>query len=345
MKQRSQRKSNDSSSFASADEPMNPTLEMGRKVIRMEAEALLQMSQRLDECFGEAVTLMRFAVEAKAKIVVVGVGKSGNVGHKIVATLNSTGATAVMLHSQNALHGDLGVVSEGDVILALSYSGETAELLLVLPHLKRACSGLIAITGKSGSTLAEHADVVLDSSVEREACPLDLAPTSSSTAMLVMGDALAMALLDARGFTEEDFARYHPGGSLGRALLTKVADIMRSGEAMAQVAESATVADALLAMTKARSGACVVTCADGTLAGVFTHGDFVRAFQREPMIGERDVADFMTRRPVTVLASALAVQAVNMIGSHRIDDVVVLGDAGQPVGLVDTQDLARLRLV
>jgi arabinose-5-phosphate isomerase len=163
--------------------------------------------------------------------------------------------------------------------------------------------------------------------------------------MLVMGDALAMALLDARGFTEEDFARYHPGGSLGRALLTKVADIMRSGDAMAKVAESATVAAALLAMTKARSGACVVTRADGGLAGVFTHGDFVRAFQREPMIGERDVADFMTRQPVTVMASALAVQAVNMIGSHRIDDVVVLGDAGQPVGLVDTQDLARLRLV
>jgi arabinose-5-phosphate isomerase len=325
--------------------PINTLLDMGRKVIRMEAEALLLMSQRLDGSFSQAVSLMRSAIEAKAKIVVCGVGKSGNVGHKIVATLNSTGATAVMLDSQNALHGDLGVVSEGDVVVALSYSGETSELLLVLPHLKRACSGLIAITGKLASTLAEHADVGLDSSVEREACPLDLAPTSSSTAMLVMGDALAMALLEARGFTEEDFARYHPGGSLGRALLTKVADIMRSGDAMAQVAETASVAAALLAMTKARSGACVVTRADGTLAGVFTHGDFVRAFQREPMIGERAVADYMTRAPVTVLASALAVQAVNMIGSHRIDDVVVLGGEGQPVGLVDTQDLARLRLV
>ncbi len=318
---------------------------MGRNVIRMEADALTDLAQRLDDRFCQAVDLMRDALARKSKIVIVGVGKSGNIGHKIAATLNSTGATCVVLHSQNALHGDLGVIADGDIAIAMSYSGETPELLLLLPHLKRVCSGLIAITGNPSSTLAEHADILLDTSVQREACPLNLAPTSSSTAMLVMGDALAMALLDARGFTEEDFAKYHPGGSLGRALLTKVADIMRTGTAMATAPQNATVASVLLAMTHARSGACVILADDGNLAGVFTHGDFVRAFQREPLLAERAVADFMTRNPITVMASALAVQAVNMIGSHRIDDVVVLGDDHRPVGLVDTQDLARLRLV
>jgi arabinose-5-phosphate isomerase len=193
--------------------------------------------------------------------------------------------------------------------------------------------------------LAEHADLVLDTSVEREACPLNLAPTSSSTAMLVMGDALAMALLDARGFTEKDFARYHPGGSLGRALLTKVSDIMRTGDSLASVHESATVNDALVAMTRARSGACVIATSEGKLAGVFTHGDFVRSFQKNPQLGAHAVADYMTRQPITVQASSLAVQAVNTIGSHRIDDVVVLDDELRPVGLVDTQDLARLRIM
>jgi arabinose-5-phosphate isomerase len=321
------------------------SIDLARRVIAMESDALRALSDRLDDSFTLAITLLQSTLDQRGKIVVVGVGKSGNIGYKIAATLNSTGATAVVLNSQNALHGDLGLLSDGDAVIALSYSGETAELLHLLPFLKRSAGVVISLTGKMNSTLAEYSDVVLDTSVEREACPLNLAPTSSSTAMLVMGDALAMALLDARGFTEEDFARFHPGGALGRALLTKVSDIMRSGDSFAVVTLAATVSEALIAMTKARSGACVILEDDGKLAGVFTHGDFVRSFQKDPQLGSHFVAEYMTRKPITVLASSLAVQAVNTIGSHRIDDVVVLDDCGCPVGLVDTQDLARMRIM
>ncbi len=324
---------------------MMDVIGFAQQVILQEAEALQVMARRLDLAFAHSVKALQKVLENQCKIVVVGVGKSGNIGHKIAATLNSTGATAVVLNSQNALHGDLGLLSDGDAVIALSYSGETVELLHLLPFLKRSAAVVIAMTGKPASSLAEHADWVLDTSVEREACPLNLAPTSSSTAMLVMGDAVAMALLNARGFTEEDFARYHPGGALGRALLTKVADIMRTGESLAKIPLDATVNDALVAMTRARSGACVVVDENDFLAGVFTHGDFVRAFQRDPQLGSREVIQYMTRKPITVSASSLAVQAVNTIGSHRIDDVVVLDDQGRPVGLVDTQDLARMRIV
>lgn len=320
-------------------------IRFAQQVMVQEAEALQAMAQRLDASFSAAVQALQDTLDRQRKIIVVGVGKSGNIGHKIAATLNSTGATAVVLNSQNALHGDLGLLSEGDAVIAMSYSGETAELLHLLPYLKRSAGTVIALTGKPSSTLAEHADMVLDTSVEREACPLNLAPTSSSTAMLVMGDALAMALLEARGFTEADFARYHPGGALGRALLTKVADIMRAGDSLAKVSVYASVNDALVAMSKARAGACVIVHEDESLAGVFTHGDFVRSFQRDPQLGPLGVANFMTKQPITVRASSLAVQAVNTIGSHRIDDVVVLDENNKPVGLVDTQDLARMRIV
>jgi arabinose-5-phosphate isomerase len=317
----------------------------GRRVIEWEAEALRAMAARLGDPFARAVEGLRQVLDARGKIVVVGIGKSGNIGHKIAATLNSTGSTAVVLNSQNALHGDLGLLSDGDAVIALSYSGETAELLDLLPHIKRFDVQVIALTGKPDSTLARHADVTLDTSVEREACPLNLAPTSSSTAMLVMGDALAMVLLEARGFTEEEFARFHPGGALGRALLLKVSDIMRAGEAFATVPVGSTVRDALVAMTESRSGACAVVDGDGTLAGVFTHGDFARSYQKDSGVGDRPVAELMTPRPVTVPAAALAAEAVKTIGSHRIDDVVVLDAEGRPVGLIDTQDLARLKIV
>jgi arabinose-5-phosphate isomerase len=320
-------------------------LAKARQVIEIETEALQGMAARLDGGFTRAVAILKDTLDRRGKIVVAGIGKSGNIGHKIAATLNSTGATAVVLNSQNALHGDLGILSDGDAVLMLSYSGETSELLDVLPHVKRFDVQVVALTGKPTSTLAEHSDVTLDTSVDREACPLNLAPTSSSTAMLVLGDALAMVLLEARGFTEEQFARFHPGGALGRALLTKVSDIMRAGDQLAQVAEGATVRDALVAMTKARSGACVVTATDGKLDGIFTHGDFARCYQADPHVGDRLVADFMTRRPISVSADSLAVEAVQTIGSHRVDDVVVLDAAGRAVGLVDTQDLARLKIV
>lgn len=320
-------------------------LAKARWVIETEIEGLKRMSSRLDHQFVEAVRILRETLDAKGKIVVVGVGKSGNIGHKIAATLNSTGGTAVVMDSQNALHGDLGLLSDGDAILALSYSGETRELLDLIPFIKRFDVQIIALTGRPGSTLSRLSGVTLDTSVEREACPLNLAPTSSSTAMLVMGDALAMVLLESRGFTEADFARFHPGGSLGRALLTRVSDIMRSDAALPTVQEDSDVFGALDAMNQARAGACLILDEDGRLAGIFTHGDFARSFRADPKLGEKPVASLMTRRPITVRDDALAVEVLRTLGENRIDDIVVIGGDGRPVGLIDSQDLARLKIV
>ena len=320
-------------------------VERGRRVFEIEIEELRRVSLSLDESFNQAVTVLKKTLDDKGKIVVIGIGKSGNIGHKISATLNSTGATAVVLNSQNALHGDLGMLSDGDAVIALSYSGETSELLDLLPFIKRSDVRIIGITGQAESTLEKHSNVTLLTTVEREACPLNLAPTSSSTAMLVMGDALAMALLESRGFTDQDFSRFHPGGSLGRALLTKVSDIMRSGSDLASVSHQATVHDALSAMSQARSGACVITTDDGTLAGIFTHGDFARSFQENPDIGSRSVSELMTSTPITLSSDSLAAEALTTIGTHRIDDIVVLDSEGKPTGLVDTQDFARLKLI
>jgi arabinose-5-phosphate isomerase len=321
------------------------SLEKARRVIETEIDGLRRMSGLLGESFVEAVEVLRLTVVGRGKIVVVGVGKSGNIGHKIAATFNSTGATAVVLDSQNALHGDLGLLSDGDVVLALSYSGETRELLDLLPFIKRFEVKVISLTGNSDSTLARLSEVTLDTSVEREACPLNLAPTSSSTAMLVMGDALAMVLLESRGFTEEDFARFHPGGSLGRALLTRVSDIMRSDAELPTVGVTADVFAALDAMNRARAGACLVLAPDGGLAGIFTHGDFARGFRMDPLLGGKPVASLMTRNPIAVRSDALAVEVLRTLGQNRIDDIVVLDPAGIPVGLIDTQDLARLKIV
>lgn len=323
---------------------MDP-LALARNVIEIETAGLTRMAERLGPGFSEAVGILKSTLENRGKIVVAGIGKSGNIGHKIAATLNSTGATSVVLNSQNALHGDLGLISDGDAVLLLSYSGETSELLDLVPFIKRFDVRVIALTGQPDSTLSKLADITLDTSVEREACPLNLAPTSSSTAMLVMGDALAMVLLDSRGFTEEDFARYHPGGSLGRALLTRVSDIMRGGDDLPTVPENALVIDALITMNRARSGACLILAADGSLAGIFTHGDFARGYQKDASLGEKPIAALMTRRPITVRADSLAVEAVKTIGQNRIDDIVVIGDDGKPVGLIDTQDFARLKII
>jgi arabinose-5-phosphate isomerase len=316
-----------------------------RWVIEMQAGSLKEMASRIDDSFGEAVKTIHQALDARGKVVVIGVGKSGNVGHKIAATLNSTGATAVVLNSQNALHGDLGLLSDGDVVLALSYSGETEELLGLMPFLRAFDVKIIALCGKVGSSLSRSADVSLDTSVSREACPMNLAPTSSSTAMLVMGDAIAMVLLEARGFSENDFARYHPGGSLGRALLLKVGDVMRREEKMPTVPISARVVDAVVEMNRSRAGACLVIDPDGKLAGIFTHGDFARGYEKNPGLGALPVADLMTRNPISLTEDSLAVEAVKQVGEKRIDDIVVVDTAGKPVGLIDAQDLARLKLV
>lgn len=320
-------------------------LARARRVIEIEIDGLRRMAGLLDGGFVDAVELLRGTLESRGKIVVVGVGKSGNIGLKIAATFNSTGATAVVLDSQNALHGDLGLLNDGDAVLALSYSGETRELLDLLPFIKRFDVRVVAITGKPGSTLSQLSDITLDSSVEREACPLNLAPTSSSTAMLAMGDALAMVLLESRGFTEEDFAKFHPGGSLGKALLTRVSDIMRRGGELPVVGEEADVLGALDAMNRARAGACLIVGTDGRLSGIFTHGDFARSYRSDPQLGVKPVASLMTRGPVTVREDTLAVEVLKTFGRSRIDDIVVVDGEGRPVGLVDTQDLARLKIV
>lgn len=320
-------------------------LAKARFVIETEMEGLRRLSGLLDESFITAVRILHHTLDHRGKIVVIGVGKSGNIGHKIAATFNSTGGTAVVLDSQNALHGDLGLLSDGDAVLALSYSGETRELLDLMPFIKRFDVQVIALTGKPGSTLARLSEVTLDTSVEREACPLNLAPTSSSTSMLVMGDALAMVLLESRGFTEEDFARFHPGGSLGRTLLTRVSDIMRSDVDLPTVADDADVAAALDAMNRVRAGACLILDGAGGLAGIFTHGDFARGYRLDPLLGGKPVASLMTRRPITVRADALAAEVLRTLGQNRVDDIIVVDGEGRPVGLIDTQDLARLKIV
>lgn len=320
-------------------------LDRARRVIDLEVGELQRLGGRLDESFARAIELLLPCVEHRGKIVVCGVGKSGHIGEKIAATLTSTGSPAVVLNSLNALHGDLGVVADGDVILALSYSGETDELVNILPALARFDVKIVAITGNPKSFVALNSHVHLDVSVEQEACPLNLAPTSSTTAMLVLGDAIAMVLLEARGFTKEDFARYHPGGRLGRTLLLKVRQIMRGMDQMAVVAPPTPIREVLHTMARARAGAAVVVGDDGALAGIFTHGDFGRHFQTNPDLLERHVGDFMTRRPVTVGGEKLAVEVLHILEKHRIDDLVVLDEASRPIGVVDSQDLARFRLV
>lgn len=320
-------------------------LEKARRVIDLEVSELQRLQARLDSGFVEAVELIRRAVESRGKVVICGVGKSGHIGEKIAATLTSTGSPAVILNSLNALHGDLGVIADGDVILALSASGETDELVNILPALARFDVKIIAMTGNRKSTLGQNSHVVLDVSVEQEACPLNLAPTSSTTVMLVLGDALAMVLLESRGFTKDDFARFHPGGRLGRTLLLRVSNIMRGPEQMALVTPTQLVREVLQEMTTRRAGAAVAVAETGQLAGIFTHSDFARHFQQNPGIGELPVEQFLTRSPITVAADKLAVEVLHIVEKHRIDDVVVLDSDGRPVGVVDSQDLARFRLV
>ena len=320
-------------------------LEKARRVIDTELNEVQRLRSRIDESFSRAVSMILQAVENKGKIVVVGVGKSGHIGEKIAATLTSTGSPAVVLNALNALHGDLGVICDGDVILALSYSGKTEELNKIIPALARFDVKLIAMTGNPKSFLAQNCDVHLDVNVEQEACPLHLAPTSSTTAMLVLGDALAMVLLEARGFDKEDFARFHPGGNLGRSLLLKVGQIMRPIDQMAVIAPESTVREALHAMAEARTGASVVVNGDGALAGIFTHGDFGRHIQTCPGLLEKKAADFMTRNPITIRNDRLAAEVLRLLEHHRIDDLVVVDEANKPVGLVDSQDLARFKLL
>ena len=321
---------------------MNAQNKIAKQVIDIEIEALELLRENLDSKFEIAVKVCQDCLLNMGKIVIIGVGKSGNIGRKISATLNSTGSTSVVLDVQNALHGDLGVVSPNDCIIALSYSGETAELLALLPYLKVMNVKIVGITGKENSSLCNQADTCIITPVEREACPLGLAPTSSTTSALVAGDALAMTLLDQRGFTKEEFAKYHPAGSLGRRLLLKVSDIMRTGNRLAQVTESSTIEEAINTMIHSRSGLCVVIDEQKRTVGVFTHGDFARAYNAEHHISSDPVANHMTRNVVSILESAYALTAKESLTTNEVDDLVVIDESGIVVGVIDSQDLNAL---
>ena len=320
-------------------------LAKAREVFDIEIAALKSVRAQLDKSFDAAVEVIIAALKQRGKIVIVGIGKSGNVGSKIAATLTSTGSTAVVLNSVDALHGDLGIVNDGDVILALSYSGESEELLNLLPALKRFSVKIISLTGNVKSSLARHSDLALSVKVPKEACPFNLAPTSSTTATLVLGDALAMAVLQARGFKQKDFAKYHPSGAIGRAMLLRVGDIMRSGERNAIAFENLSVKEALLVMTHAKSGSLAVVNARGKLAGIFTDGDFRRHMANDENLLSQPLKKIMTRKPICVRDTALAVEALKIFNDRNIDDLIVVNAKGEPVGLIDSQDLPKLKIV
>ena len=303
------------------------------------------MKSRLKATFSQAVELITYALAKRNKLVVVGVGKSGNIGRKIAATFTSTGAPAVLLDSVDALHGDLGILNDGDIVLALSYSGETDELIDLLPAMKRFSVRIVAITSAPKSTLGQHADVVLNVKVPKEACPFNMAPTASTTASLVMGDALAMAVLDARGFKKSDFTQRHPSGAIGRALLLRVGDIMRSGSRNPIAPQTMPVRDALLIMGKAKSGSVSVVNKSGKLAGVFTDGDLRRRLSKDNAVLDQPLAKVMTRRPTTIREDALAADAIRIFNERSIDDLIVVNTRREPVGLVDSQDLPKLKAV
>ncbi len=320
-------------------------LDRAREVFQIEIEALRSVAERLDDSFSSAVEMIVACLRERGKIVVLGIGKSGNIAKKIAATLTSTGSPALVLDSVDALHGDLGILIDGDVILALSYSGETEELVQLLPALKRFSVSIIAFTAKANSFLGKQSDLILDVSVPKEACPFNLAPTASTTAMMAMGDALAMAILQARGFTKKDFAKHHPSGSIGRSLLLTVKDIMRTGTRNPVALQSLSVQEALLVMTECRSGSLSVVGKGGRLVGVFTDGDLRRKMAHTPDLLSRKLSEVMTKKPVCLPADALVVEALKIFDDRQIDDLIVVNEHHHPVGIVDSQDLPKLKVM
>ena len=320
-------------------------LKHARQVLDIELAGLKAVRSQLDGQFITAVNILKEALRRRNKLVVVGIGKSGNIGQKISATFNSTGATSVLLDTANALHGDIGLLEDGDVVLALSYSGESDELLNLLTAIKKFPVQIVALTGAPKSALAKLSDVVINASVPKEACPFNLAPTASTTAMLSLGDALAMALLQARGFKKKDFARYHPSGAIGRALLLHASDIMRTGKRLAIAPRNATVQEALLIMTRAKSGCVCVVGKTGKLLGVFTDGDLRRLMASSgDALLKQLLSTVMTAKPTTIRDTALAVEALKIFHARKIDDLIVINAKREPVGLVDSQDLPKLKL-
>jgi arabinose-5-phosphate isomerase len=315
---------------------------LARKTFEIEAAAVLSMAARIGPEFAAAVEAV---LSCKGRVVVMGMGKSGHIGRKIAATLASTGTPAMFVHPGEASHGDLGMITAADVVLAISNSGESEELTVILPTLKRLQVVVIALTGGAQSALARHATVVLDSSVAQEACPLNLAPTASTTAQLAMGDALAVALLDARGFKPEDFARSHPGGSLGRKLLTHVGDVMRSGAAVPSVLPAASLSELMREMSAKGLGASAVVDAQQQVLGIFTDGDLRRLIEKGADLRAICAADVMHANPRTLNSASLAVDAVALMEQYRITSVLVVDAAGRLCGALNTNDLMRAKVI
>jgi arabinose-5-phosphate isomerase len=317
-------------------------LALARRVLALEAAAVASLAPELDDAFLHAVDLL---LACRGRVVVSGIGKSGHIARKLAATLASTGTPAMFVHPGEASHGDLGMVTPGDVVLAISNSGESDELAAIVPALKRLGVTLVAMTGRADSTLARHADHVISSAVDQEACPLNLAPTASTTAQMALGDALAVALLDARGFREEDFARSHPGGALGRKLLMHVHDLMRSGDAVPQVGPQASFNDLLREMTHKGLGFTAVADAAGRPVGIFTDGDLRRLIERGADLRTLVAADVMHTGPKLVAADALAVDAAGLMERHRITSVLVVDAGGMLVGALNSNDLMRAKVI
>ena len=323
-------------------QPSPQALDLARKVLRIEADAILALGERLDGAFLDAVGLI---LAGRGRVIVSGIGKSGHIGRKIASTLASTGTPAFFVHPAEASHGDLGMITPDDVVIAISNSGESMEVLNILPSIKRQGAKLIAITGRPQSTLARDADVHLDAAVAQEACPLNLAPTASTTAVLALGDALAVALLDARGFGAEDFARSHPGGALGRRLLVRMRDVMRQGDALPVVKPSASVAEATREISRGGIGIAIVVDAQHHVAGVFTDGDLRRAIVSGRDLAALSVADVMTRSPRTISADKLTAEAVEMMEKYRINQLPVLDADGVLIGALNMHDLFRAKAI
>lgn len=321
---------------------MSNSVTRAKKVLSIEAKAVLDLAKKINKDFKSAVN---FLAKIKGKVIVTGMGKPGFIAQKISATLSSTGTPSLYLHPAEALHGDLGRVTKEDCLLAFSNSGETEEVIKLLPIVKRIGARLIAVVGNTKSTLAKNADFILNVSVEKEACSLGLAPTASTTAMLAMGDALSVTLFEKKGFKEKDFAFFHPGGALGKKLLLKVEDIMRSGSASPVVKENAPVKDVLLKITKARAGSASVVDKRGRLTGIFTDGDLRRHFDRSVNIAGKKIKEIMTKSPVTIEKDKLAAEAFQILRAKKIDEIPVVDGKKRPVGLLDVQDILKAGLV
>lgn len=317
-------------------------LQLGKEVLTQEAHALSQIASQLGDEFFRAAQLI---LNCQGRLIISGIGKSGHIGRKLAATFASTGTPAYFVHAAEAAHGDLGMITRDDVVIAISYSGESNELLTIIPTLKREGASLIAMTGHATSSLARYADVHLNCHVEREACPLNLAPTTSTTATLALGDALAVACLSAKGFTKEDFARSHPGGSLGRKLLTHVEDIMRKGDDIPCVKTQTTVLDAVREITRKHIGMTAVVDDNNVLVGIFTEGDLRRLIERVGDIRELKIDSVMTKSPKTIHPSELAASAVQRIDQYHCNQLLVVNDDGQLVGALHIHDLMSAKVL